>query len=120
MSLDAALLIFLLLAYVSGSIVVFIGMQFKSIVVGLLVGFIGYVIVLGIRKVVSNSLSEFLYNEVDYEANKLCYDHSEEALNLLSKGKYEDLKLLLIKRSNDADNEVRKIDLKDKGIKSGE
>ena len=111
MELKSALLLFIIMSYAAGVGVVALVLYLKSILAGVIAGGLGYLILLAIRKVAVTSVEEFLYDGVGFESNKLCHRHSEEALTLLATGKYEELKILLIGKSAEAEDEIRTLNL---------
>jgi len=110
MELSTALMMFVMLAYIVGMGVIAVCTYFNTAWITIVALLGGYLFVKAVRRVALNSIENYLHDGIGCEANRLCYTHSEEALNLLSKGKYEDLKVHLIDKSNGSVRKLEKLD----------
>ena len=117
MELGTAMLLFLVLAYGARAAAVGGAIISDNFWIGLLVVLSSAILLCVIRVVTLNSLRVFFYDSLDAEANDLCEKHADEALALLAKGKYEELKILLIGKAADSEEAVReaKIRMKEMG-----
>jgi hypothetical protein len=111
MSLPVAMMVFLAIVYVAGSILGGTATYYSTLWVTLVCGLIGGIVVYCVHKVTVNSLEIFFNAAVKAESSRLCFEHSEEALTLLAKKKYEDLKIHLVEKSAAADDAIRNITL---------
>jgi hypothetical protein len=104
---------FLLVAYCIGAVVGATNAAFQTWGVAIGTGVVGFALIVGVRRVLVNSLRAFFYSSIVEEANRLNIEHSEEALTLLSKEKHEDLKVHLVKRLSDSDDAIRALRLRE-------
>lgn len=111
MSLTSAVIMFLMLSYLGGFAVGGVSLYFGTQLISFMAGTIGVIVLLVIHRIELNSLRMFFESSINYEANRIVYEHSEEAMTLLAKGDYENLKIHLIGKSSEAEDVVRKLKL---------